>query len=290
MKKVINIVFLLVVLIGVLIVFIASIIHYKYEKEKFHTITIQKENQELSKDELNSDGSMNVLSPLMENQEVDDIVSGVKIVRIPALDIEVPLYQGTDEETLKKGAGIFDVSCELGEVGNFSIAGHSSSYYTAIFNKVEKGIKYLDKIEVVREDGEVFTYYVTETKIVMPSNVGVLLDKGKKELTLVTCSMQGNTRFVVTAELLSDEELNQKINEKATIYKDVLLGIVKGYDNVGVLSYIYEGNKYEKTYTYRVKYKWQERYDKYKLQGNITSGNYGELKRYNIKFIGKEEL
>jgi sortase A len=50
----------------------------------------------------------------------------VALIRIPALgeDYVIPAYDGTDDDTLERGFGIFDDSPAPGAAGNFAIGGH----------------------------------------------------------------------------------------------------------------------------------------------------------------------
>lgn len=50
----------------------------------------------------------------------------IALIRIPALGKEyvVPAYQGTDDDTLERGFGIFDNSTRPGAQGNFALGGH----------------------------------------------------------------------------------------------------------------------------------------------------------------------
>lgn len=58
-----------------------------------------------------------------DTELAEDVVA---VVRIPAFgdDYAVPVYEGTDDETLTRGFGLFDSSPRPGEAGNLALAGH----------------------------------------------------------------------------------------------------------------------------------------------------------------------
>ena len=58
-----------------------------------------------------------------------------------------------------------------------------------------------DKI-VIKTINNQFTYIITETMEVQPSDTYVLdQDMSKKEITIVTCTNSGKQRFIVKGEL-----------------------------------------------------------------------------------------
>ena len=87
-----------------------------------------------------------------------------------------------------------------GEEGNFALAGHSSYIYNQVFNNLHK-VNMGDKI-VIKTINNQFTYIITETMEVQPSDTYVLdQDMRKKEITIVTCTNSGKQRFIVKGEL-----------------------------------------------------------------------------------------
>lgn len=157
-----------------------------------------------------------------EDQVIGEITKGTPIISIPKLNITVPVINGTDAYSLKLGAGKFEHSVDMGEVGNFAVAGHSSTIYNCIFNNLES-IKLLDVIECYNEDGVLFKYYVTDTFKVDPDNVAVTYSSTDTRMTIVTCTDNGVRRFIVSAKLMSDEELDSyKKNLRTSLVNDVI--------------------------------------------------------------------
>ena len=110
------------------------------------------------------------------------------IIRIPKINIELPLYLGASDANLMKGAAhITGTSLPVGGKGTHSvIAGHRGTLKHNMFlhvNELTAG----DTFEVQTLD-KTMTYRVTGTKIVLPNEVDSLSIQDDKDLvTLVTC-------------------------------------------------------------------------------------------------------
>lgn len=122
------------------------------------------------------------------------------LLRIPALQIEVPVLEGTDVVTLNSGVGRIAGTALPGQPGNMGIAGHRDSFFEGL-KRINKG----DTIQLIyRQHTDI--YVVDLIEITSPEDVSVLEPGGQPELTLVTCwpfSFIGPAprRFVVRASL-----------------------------------------------------------------------------------------
>ncbi len=103
------------------------------------------------------------------------------VLRIPRLQLEAPVLEGTDEFTLNRGVGIIAGTSHPGQPGNVSIAGHRDGFFRGL-----KDISAGDLIELVTTSGT-DVYAVDRVRITSPADVGVLLPRTKPSLTLVTC-------------------------------------------------------------------------------------------------------
>ena len=110
-----------------------------------------------------------------------DEVTPEGVLRIPSLGLRVPIYQGTSERNLHRGAGRIEGTARLGEQGNVGIAAHRDGFFR-VLEKVAIG----DVVSIELMEG-VQTYRVAETLIVQPSDVSVLRPTGESMVTLVTC-------------------------------------------------------------------------------------------------------
>jgi sortase A len=103
------------------------------------------------------------------------------VLRIPKLQLEVAVLNGTDELSLNRGVGHISGTAYPGEEGNIGVAGHRDGFFRGL-----KDIKPGDIIELQslnRSD----EYRVERIVIVGPKDVSVLQPKPAPSLTLVTC-------------------------------------------------------------------------------------------------------
>ncbi|WP_437770441.1 class C sortase [Arthrobacter sp. KNU40] len=127
-------------------------------------------------------------------------------LKIPAIDVDLPLYHGTSDATLLKGAGHLEGShFPIGGQGTHSvIAAHRGLASATMFSN-------LDHVQVgdtftIEVFGEVLAYQVRETKVVQPEDTDTLrATQGKDLVTLITCTPLGinSQRILVTAERIT---------------------------------------------------------------------------------------
>ena len=120
------------------------------------------------------------------------------ILRIPRLELEVPVYDGTTDAVLDLAAGRIEDTALPGTVGNVGIAAHRDGFF-----RVLKDIKEGDALEldtpVANEQ-----YRVEWIRITIPTDVSVIDPTPGRAVTLVGCYpfyYQGSApqRFIVRA-------------------------------------------------------------------------------------------
>ena len=113
-------------------------------------------------------------------------------VSIPAIGVELPIYHGTADEVLQKGAGhIPQTSFPVGGAGTHAvITGHTGLPDKMMFtNLVRVGEGDVFVIEVV---GERRAYRVDDVRVVEPADVGAIaIDRDREYVTLLTCTPYG---------------------------------------------------------------------------------------------------
>lgn len=122
-------------------------------------------------------------------------------IEIPSLGVDEWMVAGARLSDLEKGPGVFAGSVLPGQTGNLSVAGHRTSY-GAPFGDLDR-LREGDDI-IFTTAGGTFTYEVTGSKVVPPTEVGVLAQtKDSAIATLVTCHPKWTSkdRLIVTAEL-----------------------------------------------------------------------------------------
>lgn len=107
--------------------------------------------------------------------------SALAVMRVPALNLEAPVFEGALDHELARGPGWIRGTAPINSDGNVALAGHRDGFFRAL-----KDIETGDVIEVFGRESRV-RYRVTETWIVDPDAVHVLDPTAAPSLTLVTC-------------------------------------------------------------------------------------------------------
>ena len=143
---------------------------------------------------------------------VPRIGQNVPIVRVPTdmlLRKDWAALEKQIQEALRHGVVHFPGTAFPGEPGNIVLTGHSSYFpwdpgrfkdVFALLHQVNVG----DKVIVYHEQKK-YEYQVYEKKVVKPSQVDVLTQKGESRLTLITCTPVGTdlNRLVLLGKLIS---------------------------------------------------------------------------------------
>jgi sortase A len=135
------------------------------------------------------------------------------IVRIPRFgaDYARPVLQGTDHDTLTKGMGHYPGTAFPGQIGNFALAGHRTTYGRPLHNidRLQKG-----DIIVVETKASYIVYAVDRHVIVTPDHVEVIAPvpqhPGAKPtqawMTMTAChpKFSATQRYVVFARMVKN--------------------------------------------------------------------------------------
>jgi sortase A len=121
-------------------------------------------------------------------------------IEIPAIDADYVLIQGTEEADLERGPGHYPDTALPGQGRTVGIAGHRTTY-GAPFNQIDK-IEKGDSITIEMPYGT-FSYAVTDTKIVDPSQTEIVDNVGRERLVLTSCHplYSAAQRYAVFADL-----------------------------------------------------------------------------------------
>lgn len=122
------------------------------------------------------------------------------ILRIPSIDSENVVTEGTSKEALKAALGHESDTVLPGEVGNCVIAGHRNYTFGKFFNRLEE-VEIGDMI-YIDTPTDTYSYRVYEIKTVKPEDVEILENTDKEILTLYTCTpiYIATHRLVVVSE------------------------------------------------------------------------------------------
>jgi sortase A len=126
------------------------------------------------------------------------------VLSIGKFGLKVPVYNGTDEINLNRGAGRIKGTARIDASGNLGIAAHRDGFF-----RVLKDIELGDGIELLTQQGKK-VFEVSSITIVDPADVSVLAPTEDPSITLVTCYPfyfvgDAPKRFIVKGELVSDQ-------------------------------------------------------------------------------------
>ncbi|MBN1876493.1 MAG: sortase [Anaerolineae bacterium] len=119
---------------------------------------------------------------------------------IASIGVDAPVVEGDDWESLKKGAAHHIGSANPGERGNCVISAHND-IYGEIFRDLPE-VQVGQDIEIYTQS-QVYRYVVQQTRIIEPTEVGVMSATSSPVLTLISCYPYGvdTHRIVVIATL-----------------------------------------------------------------------------------------
>ncbi len=130
----------------------------------------------------------------------DEPVIELGSIEIPAIGVNMTLYEGIRLTTLAFGPGHWPGSAEPGQVGNVVVAGHRTSKHK-VFRNLDDLVAG-DKI-IFHVGSAEFVYLVNRIEIVEPTDVWIINPTDTPTATLFACHPPGSTtqRIVVFADL-----------------------------------------------------------------------------------------
>ena len=131
---------------------------------------------------------------------LNDVMATIKI---PSIDVNLPIYHGTENATLDKGIGhLFGTALPVGgESTHTVLTGHTGLGNATMFDQLTS-VKMGD-VFYIETAGRHLKYQVTDIRVVLPTETESLNKvEGKDLATLITCTPYGiNThRLLVTGE------------------------------------------------------------------------------------------
>ena len=184
----------------------------KYQVSKVSKKTIEKNKEAKTSfdfDTVKSISTESVLQAQMDAQELP-VVGGIAI---PEVGINLPIFKGLGNTELTYGAGTMKEDQVMGGENNYSLASHhvfgiagASDMLFSPLDKAKEGMKIY-----LTDKNKVYTYVISEVKVVQPTEVAVVDDTpGKSEVTLVTCTdAEATQRTIVKGELKSQVDFDK---------------------------------------------------------------------------------
>ncbi len=125
-------------------------------------------------------------------------------IRIPRLDVDAVVVEGTTPSALRAGAGHYPQTALPCDVGNVAIAGHRTTYGRPFANldKLRKG----DTIELSTPVGSCIYQLSKDPFVTTPTDLSVLEPTTTKTVTLTTCHPRGSAaqRLIVQGSWVKD--------------------------------------------------------------------------------------
>jgi sortase A len=119
---------------------------------------------------------------------------------IPDINVDSQVVQGDGWEPLKKGVGQHIGTADPGQAGNVVLSAHND-IFGEIFRRLDE-LEPGDEVQLYTAS-QIYTYVVTHTRIVEPTEVSVMDPTAHPSLTLISCYpyLVDNLRIVVFADL-----------------------------------------------------------------------------------------
>ncbi len=141
------------------------------------------------------------VNPIIDLEYMKNNMEG--IITIDKINLKTPILKGATKRNLDISICSVTHTGEMGEIGNYVLAGHKSRIYGRHFNRlleVSKG-----DLILVENGIEKFEYAVDEVFSIDPSETWVLgYESDKKIITLITCDYRTDPvgRFIVRGTLI----------------------------------------------------------------------------------------
>ncbi len=194
MKKITVYKTILVMLVITALVLGTFIIKKHIEGNKIEN-NIQSVLQEIKKEKQSDPNQIDVI------KEIDEEIEGYKVVgiiNIPKINIEYPILEKTNKESLKLSITKFWGE-KINQKGNVVLAGHNN-LNNKMFGKIDK-LENGDIIELTDSQMVAVEYQVFDKYIIDPNDINCIfpVEENTREVTLITCTNRDKNRLVVKA-------------------------------------------------------------------------------------------
>ena len=194
MKKITVYKTILVMLVITALVLATFIIKKYIEGNKIES-NIQSVLQEIKKEKQSNPNQIDVI------KEIDEEIEGYKVVgiiNIPKINIEYPILEKTNKESLKLSITKFWGE-KINQKGNVVLAGHNN-LNNKMFGKIDR-LENGDIIELTDSQMVTVKYQVFDKYVIDPNDIDCIfpIDENTREITLITCTHRDKNRLVVKA-------------------------------------------------------------------------------------------
>ena len=190
MKKVINVLLVLLILAAIIVFGIIVYRYSQYQKNSEEAVEVVAQIEEkFAGIEASND----------EQEKVEIEYKGYKVVgiiEIPKINIKYPILNKTNDDSMQYSITKF-AGGDVNSIGNFVVAGHN--YLDgSMFGKV-KQLEIGDEIKLTDLYNNTVTYEIFDIYSVDPNDTSILesVDENSREVTLITCT-KGHVERLIT--------------------------------------------------------------------------------------------
>lgn len=136
----------------------------------------------------------------LQYESILDFGDGVMgSIEIPKIDVNMPIYHGTNDDILSIGAGhMKDTSLPIGGINSYTVlTGHRGLPSSKLFTRLDELKK--DDLFYLNVLSETMAYQIDTIKVIIPEEItGFDIEEGKDQAVLITCTPYGiNTHRLV---------------------------------------------------------------------------------------------
>lgn len=197
MKKITIYKIILIILILIALVLITMVVKKSVASHQVETVAqtvIEKvESQLVLKS--NSMEKTDVVKEIDEQIEGYDVVG---IIKIPKIDVNYPILEETNKESLKLSITKF-WGDKINQIGSVVLSGHNN-LNNKMFGRIDK-LENGDVIELTDNQLVTVKYQVFDKYVTDPNDISCILpvEDGKREVTLITCTDGNKNRLIIKA-------------------------------------------------------------------------------------------
>lgn len=185
---------IILIILGIVLLVVITLITIKYGRNQVIEKNLHSVVDEL-KTQIEQVGNNEELKQVQVEYEGYNVVG---IISIPAIGIEYPILDTTNEKTMKVAITKFWGN-DVNELGNFTMAGHNNKDGT-MFGKTKR-LNIGDKIEMTDLTGKTLEYEIFDQYLIDPNDVSCVnsVKKNTREVTLITCANGRSNRLITKA-------------------------------------------------------------------------------------------
>ena len=185
---------IILIILGIVLLVVITLITIKYGRNQVIEKNLHSVVDEL-KTQIEQVGNNEELKQVQVEYEGYNVVG---IISVPAIGIEYPILDTTNEKTMKVAITKFWGN-DVNELGNFTMAGHNNKDGT-MFGKTKR-LNIGDKIEMTDLTGKTLEYEIFDQYLIDPNDVSCVnsVKKNTREVTLITCANGRSNRLITKA-------------------------------------------------------------------------------------------